>query len=121
VDKHKVLQILLNLLSNAKDALDEVPEAQRSLRVRLTQAGSWARIQIVDTGSGFTPEIRKHLFKHGFTTRKGGHGFGLHSCALAAQLLGGHLSLDSPGPGQGATATLEIPLMEARRTPDAGR
>ncbi|HYH99531.1 ATP-binding sensor histidine kinase [Hyalangium sp.] len=110
VDKHKILQILLNLITNAKDAMDEVPAGQRTLSVRLTHEGHWIHIQLVDTGAGFTPEVRKHLFSHGFTTRKEGHGFGLHSCALAAQLLGGRLTLESQGPGHGATATLELPF-----------
>jgi signal transduction histidine kinase len=113
VDKHKVLQVLLNLISNAKDALDGVPVGQRNMTVRLRHDEKWVRIQIIDTGSGFTPEVREHLFSHGFTTRKEGYGFGLHSCALAAQLLGGHLSLESEGPGRGATATLGIPLTPA--------
>ena len=59
---------------------------------------------------GIDPEARDQLFAHGYTTRKEGHGFGLHSSALAAQLLGGKLSLESEGPGKGAVATLELPL-----------
>ncbi|WNG59945.1 AAA family ATPase [Archangium gephyra] len=114
VDKHKVLQILINLLSNAKDAMAEVPEGQRHLCVRLTAQGNVARIQMVDSGKGFTPELRKQLFALGFTTRKEGHGFGLHSSALAAQVMGGRLLLESDGPGQGATATLELPLSHSR-------
>ena len=54
------------------------------------------------------------IFNHGFTTRKDGHGFGLHSCALAAKELGGSLTGESAGPGQGATFTLTLPL--ARRS-----
>ncbi len=110
VDRHKALQILINLLSNAKYALDEVPEEQRHLLVRLTSDGRVARIEVVDTGIGIAPENRERLFSHGFTTRKEGHGFGLHSSALMAQILGGRLLLESEGVGKGATATLEIPL-----------
>ncbi|MBN1209063.1 MAG: AAA family ATPase [Myxococcaceae bacterium] len=109
-DKHKVLQILISLISNAKYALDAAPEGSRSLSVRLDQQGEWARIQVVDNGEGIAPEAREKLFSHGFTTRKEGHGFSLHASALAAQLMGGHLTLESEGPGHGATATLEIPL-----------
>ncbi|REG27077.1 putative ATPase [Archangium gephyra] len=114
VDKHKVLQILINLLSNAKDAMAEVPEGQRHLCVRLTAEGNVARIQVVDSGKGFTLELRKQLFALGFTTRKEGHGFGLHSSALAAQVMGGRLLLESEGPGKGATATLELPVSQTR-------
>jgi signal transduction histidine kinase len=110
VDRHKVLQILINLISNAKYALAEAPEGHRNLWVRLVMEGRRVRIQVVDNGMGIAPETRAKLFTHGFTTRKDGHGFGLHSSALAAQLLGGHLSLESEGLGQGAVATLELPL-----------
>ncbi|QRK09177.1 AAA family ATPase [Archangium violaceum] len=110
VDRHKVLQILINLISNAKYALDGVPVEQRHMLVRLTLGEKVARIQVVDSGMGFSPELRERLFTHGFTTRRDGHGFGLHSSALAAKLLGGGLLLESDGAGKGATATLELPL-----------
>ncbi|WNG39856.1 AAA family ATPase [Archangium violaceum] len=110
VDKHKVLQILINLISNAKHALDEVPEGKRNMRVRLTAEGNMARIQVVDDGVGIEPGMKNKLFAHGFTTRKDGHGFGLHASALAAQLLKGSLTLESEGPGKGAVATLALPL-----------
>ena len=110
VDKHKVLQILVNLISNAKHALETCPEGQRQLCVRLRAEQQRARIQVVDNGMGIAPELRGRLFSHGFTTRKDGHGFGLHSSALAAKMMKGQLTLRSEGPGQGAVATLELPL-----------
>jgi signal transduction histidine kinase len=60
--------------------------------------------------SGFHQENLIRIFSHGFTTRKDGHGFGLHSGALAAREMGGRLSVQSEGPGRGATFTLELPL-----------
>jgi signal transduction histidine kinase len=65
---------------------------------------------VVDNGMGVAPELRARLFTQGFTTHEGGDGLGLHSSALAAKMLGGELTLESEGPGKGATATLEIPL-----------
>ncbi|ATB35299.1 sensor histidine kinase [Cystobacter fuscus] len=109
-DKHKVLQILINLISNAKQALDPKPEGQRNLWVRMKAEGPVVRIQVVDDGVGIAPEVKGKLFSHGFTTRKNGHGFGLHSSALAAQLLHGRLTIESEGPGKGAVTTLELPL-----------
>jgi signal transduction histidine kinase len=50
------------------------------------------------------------IFNHGFTTRQKGHGFGLHSGALAAREMGGTLTARSDGPGAGAMFTLELPL-----------
>ncbi|PTL76364.1 trifunctional serine/threonine-protein kinase/ATP-binding protein/sensor histidine kinase [Vitiosangium sp. GDMCC 1.1324] len=110
LDKHKVLQILVNLISNAKNAMQTQPEGQRCMHVRLATEGNTAHIQVVDNGRGFAPDIRERLFTQGFTTREGGHGLGLHSSALAAKMLGGRVTLESAGPGQGATATLELPL-----------
>ncbi|ATB31566.1 trifunctional serine/threonine-protein kinase/ATP-binding protein/sensor histidine kinase [Melittangium boletus] len=110
LDKHRVLQILINLISNAKQAMHQLPESQRHLYVRLDTEDNCARIQIVDNGMGIVPEIRGRLFGQGFTTRAGGHGLGLHSSALEAKLLGGSISLESEGPGKGATAILKLPL-----------
>jgi signal transduction histidine kinase len=110
LDKHKALQILVNLISNAKNAMDELPGERRRMTVRLVPRADQVLIQVVDLGRGFSPEIRERLFSQGFTTRVGGHGLGLHSSSLAARLLGGRLTLESEGPDQGATATLELPL-----------
>ncbi|SEU37463.1 trifunctional serine/threonine-protein kinase/ATP-binding protein/sensor histidine kinase [Stigmatella erecta] len=110
LDKHKVLQILINLISNAKNAMHALPEGQRHLNISLDAQGNRASIRVVDTGMGIAPEVRGRLFTQGFTTREGGHGLGLHSSALAARMLGGKLLLESEGPGKGATATLELPL-----------
>ncbi|HYO73334.1 MAG TPA: ATP-binding protein, partial [Archangium sp.] len=110
LDKHRVLQILINLLTNARNAMSGLPEAQRQLRVRLDVEGATARIQVVDSGKGIAPEHRERLFSQGFTTREDGQGLGLYSSGLAAKSLGGRLTLDSEGPGKGATATLELPL-----------
>jgi signal transduction histidine kinase len=110
LDKHRVLQILINLISNARNAMNGLPEPQRHLSVRLEAQGTMARIQVVDTGMGIAPEHRERLFTRGYTTRQDGQGLGLHSSALAAKTLGGSLTLESDGPGKGATATLELPL-----------
>jgi signal transduction histidine kinase len=66
-------------------------------------------MQVADNGMGITQENLTLIFQYGFTTRKSGHGFGLHSCALTAKELGGSLTASSDGPGFGATFTLELP------------
>ncbi|HEX5753920.1 MAG TPA: ATP-binding protein [Archangium sp.] len=112
MDRHKLLQILINLLSNARHALVAGSRAEKRLciRVRLAPGGQWLRIEVEDNGMGITPENQRRLFSQGFTTKKTGHGFGLHISALAATELKGRLSCTSPGPDQGATFTLELPL-----------
>ena len=73
------------------------------------------RITVRDNGAGIAPENLTRIFAHGFTTRKDGHGFGLHSGALAAREMGGDLQAFSQGPGKGATFTLELPARTRTR------
>ncbi len=117
LDKSRVLQILVNLIANAKQAMDRVTDRAHCLTFHLEEAdgdaGRRLRIIVEDNGEGILPENMAHLFIHGFTTRKEGHGFGLHSCALAAKEMGGSLTARSDGPGQGAAFTLELPYKAA--------
>jgi signal transduction histidine kinase len=113
VEKHKVLQVLVNLVRNAKYACDESPQPDKRVVVRVWNGEEKIRFQVVDNGVGIPPENMSRIFHHGFTTRKGGHGFGLHSGALVAQDLGGTLRAESEGPGKGATFVLELPLRPA--------
>ncbi|WP_257460461.1 sensor histidine kinase [Archangium lipolyticum] len=116
-DKHKTLMILVNLVSNAKYAMDEVAPEERLLTVKLEKAADDRfRIVIHDNGMGIAPEMLTRIFQYGFTTREEGHGFGLHSSALAAQELGGSLSVHSEGIGRGATFTLEVPFIPVQQT-----
>jgi signal transduction histidine kinase len=112
LEKHKVLQILVNLISNAKYACDDVPGDDRRVILRVGTHSETGRvyISVQDNGVGIPKENLERIFNHGFTTRASGHGFGLHSSALAAKEMGGSLTVHSDGPGTGATFTLELPL-----------
>ncbi|MGD1084772.1 MAG: PAS domain S-box protein, partial [Verrucomicrobiota bacterium] len=110
VDKHKVMQILINLVRNAKYACDDSGSPEKRIVVRLVRKEDRVEISIIDNGVGIAPENLTRVFNHGFTTRKNGHGFGLHSGALAAKEMGGSLAAHSGGIGRGATFTLELPL-----------
>ena len=118
-DRNKVLQILLNLLRNAKDAVKGSPTA-REITVRLRSMNEGRlRLQVSDNGTGIAPENLARIFSHGFTTKKDGHGFGLHFGALTARQLGGSLNAESAGPSRGATLTLELPINDKNN--DKGR
>jgi two-component system, NtrC family, sensor kinase len=114
MDKHLMLQILINLISNAKQAMDGVPDGLHQVTLRVDEARAAdersLRVQVEDNGEGIDAANLPKLFQHGFTTRKNGHGFGLHSCALAVQGMGGTLSADSEGRGRGASFTLQVPM-----------
>jgi len=111
-DRHKVLQILLNLVRNAKDALKESGNPHQRITVSMLQAGENSIcIRVADNGIGIPPANMVRIFSHGFTTKKDGHGFGLHSGALAARQLGGSLTAESGGSEAGATFTLELPIL----------
>ncbi|MCL6701520.1 ATP-binding protein [Pseudomonas sp. T1.Ur] len=111
LDRHRVLLILVNLIRNARQALDGVIDRSPCVTFSASLADETAlRITVADNGKGIAPEHMARLFSHGFTTRKDGHGFGLHSCALAAQEMGGSLTVRSDGVGQGATFILDIPV-----------
>jgi signal transduction histidine kinase len=114
VDKHKALQILVNLAANAKHACAESGRSDKRITIRVASAELCVRISVTDNGVGIPPENLTRIFNHGFTTRKTGHGFGLHSGALAARELGGSLTVRSEGPGRGATFTLELPLQASQ-------
>ncbi len=107
-ERHRLLQVLLNLLGNAIDAMRMAPE--RRLRVSASVADGIIALAIADTGHGIAPADLPRLFTFGFTTRSDGHGFGLHSCRIEMQAMGGTIRAASDGPGRGATFTVEIPV-----------
>jgi PAS domain S-box-containing protein len=112
-EKHKVLQILVNLIRNAKHACDDSRRDDKQITLRVTGENGWIKILVIDNGVGIPAENLTRIFNHGFTTRKEGHGFGLHSGALTAKELGGTLVAFSEGEGRGATFTLELPIRKS--------
>jgi NO-binding membrane sensor protein with MHYT domain len=117
LDRHLVLQILVNLIGNAKHAMDAMPDQSHQITLRVGIAEPIDRprltIRVEDDGEGIAPENMTRLFAHGFTTRKNGHGFGLHSCALAAKEMLGTITAHSDGLGRGAAFTLDLPVNRA--------
>ena len=110
VDRNKVLQILINLLQNAKDALKGCERDEKTITVVIeAPSPSVIEMRVEDNGSGIAPADLARVFQHGFTTKKDGHGFGLHSASLAAREMGGELRVASEGPGRGASFCLRLP------------
>lgn len=111
VDRHRLLQILVNLTRNAGQAMSDLRVPDRTITYGAEITGqNTLLISIGDTGVGISQENLTRIFQHGFTTKEGGHGFGLHGSANSAKEMGGKLTAQSEGPGKGATFTLEIPF-----------
>jgi two-component system sensor kinase FixL len=122
IDRHRVMEILVNLVSNARQSLRESGELDPWLRIRAEPAGpERVRIHVEDNGRGISAEHREQLFRLGFTTRHDGSGIGLHSCANLVQQLGGSLWFRSDGPGRGAVFTVELPIAPPPAAPGGSR
>ncbi len=115
VEKHKVLQILVNLLQNAKQSCKTSDRDEKQVTLRIMNDNDRVRISVSDNGVGIPVENLTRIFNHGFTTKKTGHGFGLHNAANAANEMGGALHVHSDGDGRGATFTLELPHIPEKK------
>jgi C4-dicarboxylate-specific signal transduction histidine kinase len=105
------MQVLINLFTNAKDALGSRAKGDKRLTVRLLPDGDENFvIEVEDNGCGVDSADRERIFANGFTTKRNGRGYGLHFCALAATEMGGTISVASKGAGLGATFALRLPL-----------
>ncbi|MCC9601685.1 PAS domain-containing protein [Stieleria sp. JC731] len=111
--KHDVLQILVNLIKNAQQACSEDEKAPKNIEIDVKQENDIVHISVKDYGMGISKENLTKIFRHGFTTKDEGHGFGLHSCANAAAKMGGSLKVESDGVGQGAKFTLTLPTADS--------
>lgn len=107
-DRAKLAQVLVNLLTNAKEALLS-RETGRRVEVRGETVGGRARIVVRDNGCGIAAADLARIFASGFSTKRTGRGFGLHFCAISAREMGGSLKVESDGPGKGAVFTLDLP------------
>ena len=120
VDRHGIIQILINLISNAKHALKAKEAGNRVLTITMGEHENKLRLEVRDNGIGIPRDHLTKIFNHGFTTKKTGHGFGLHNCANAAQAMDGSLEALSAGPGAGATFVLCVPARYADASTRAG-
>lgn len=116
-DRHQVLQILVNFITNAVQAVKPRSAGDRIVRLGLREVDGSVFFSVEDNGIGISQQNMQKLFQHGFTTRKDGHGFGLHSGALAARNLGGRIDVYSGGPDTGSRFTLQLPLSSLSPAP----
>ena len=111
-EPHKILQVVNNLIRNAVDAFDGISAEEKkiSLSTYPTADRDEVVVEISDNGKGMRQNILQQAFTFGFTTKKGGHGFGLHNSANLAAEMGGSLTGESAGPEQGARFIMRLPV-----------
>ena len=111
IDKHRLMEILVNLIQNARQSLAESGSAPKRLTLRVKRgAGANVDIEVEDNGIGIAEKDLTRIFGHGFTTREEGHGFGLHISANAATEMKASLTVFSEGKGEGAKFVLSLPV-----------
>ncbi len=108
VQKTKLIHIIVNLVKNAKDAMVAVAPENKVLTLAITRDDRAIFVRVTDSGCGIPPENITKIFSHGFTTKNGGHGFGLHSCANYMKEMGGEMWAESEGLGKGASFVLQF-------------
>lgn len=109
-DKVKLLQIIVNLIQNAMEALS-INTSSPEITITTHQFENNITISIQDNGIGISPKNLSAIFSFGFTNKPSGHGFGLHSSALFAKQMDGELQVYSAGIGKGSTFTLHLQTM----------
>ncbi|MDI9819229.1 MULTISPECIES: ATP-binding protein [unclassified Legionella] len=116
-DKSKLLQILVNLIKNAKEAvLKNAKNKSKKIEIVVKAKKNKINILVKDNGVGILPENLERIFSFGFTTKPQGHGFGLHSSALSAKEMGGALEAQSLGIGLGSVFILTLPAKSAQKS-----
>jgi len=118
IDKHRVLEALVNLIRNACEALATAGVATPRIVVRVAlEADGCVRIEVRDNGCGIREEDMAKLFQYGFTTKASGHGIGLHASANSLREIGGSLTATSEGAGKGASFLVSVPCSATAKNP----
>jgi signal transduction histidine kinase len=113
IQKAKLVHVFVNLISNAKDAMLDTPPEKRALTIAVRDGSDAVIVKFTDTGCGIPPENITKIFSHGFTTKKNGHGYGLHSSANYMKEMGGKLWAESGDPGKGSCFICKLMKNEA--------
>ncbi len=115
VTRTKIVNVLVNLIENAKDAVDGNPSLGKPKRLEISTSQTLdgkLEIEVHDNGYGILAENMDHVFTFGFTTKAKGHGYGLHTSANAMTEMGGSLRIESDGPDCGTSAIMQLPVVQ---------
>ena len=117
VQKPKLIKVLINLYQDAHEAMAKSSESDHTMSVEIGNDDATAFMKVTDTGIGFDDGMEATLFQHGFSTKYGHSGYGLHNCANYITEMGGEIHAESDGPGQGASFVVSFPLANKKNSP----
>ncbi len=109
IQRTKLVHVLINLIKNARESIVEARENERDLAISINATKDSILLKLRDNGVGIARDNIDKIFSHGFTTKQGGHGFGLHSSANYMKEMGGNMWAESEGEGKGASFFLRFP------------
>lgn len=109
LDGEQMRQVIINLLSNAGDAVRSAGSKEPKVRIFACVKGAMARMTVEDNGPGMKHSVLKNIFVPFFTTKDEGMGIGLSVCRAIVQRHGGKISVKTKA-GQGSAFTVEIPV-----------
>ncbi len=127
-DETAVSQVLMNIIVNAKDAMDGeglLKVASRPVDVDVMgkeglKPGKYAVVEISDTGPGISRDQLQHVFEPFFTTKRGGTGLGLSVAYSIVRRHGGNITVDSE-PGKGSTFSVYLPRYDTEEEKESLR
>lgn len=114
IEKGKLIQVFVNLLKNAKESLEAKDEKDRCITIDISEDNQYQTVEITDNGAGISKENLTKIFSYGFSTKKDGKGFGLHTSALAMTELKGKLFAESDGKEKGTKFIMQVPIKKER-------
>lgn len=116
IDREHFRRVFMNLLTNAFQALDMVPESERRLIVRSGVVNDWVELRVEDSGPGMPDDVKARIFEPLFSTKSFGVGLGLVIVKKIVEQHGGSVEIVSQE-GHGTAAVIRLPRREGRRDP----
>ena len=116
IDRVQIIQVLVNLLHNAIEAMSDTPVQQRKIVIEVTMTDAQSvQVAVLDKGVGIRPDVRDQVFMPFYTTRAKGLGLGLSLSQSIIQAHGGRMWAE-PNNHQGMAFRFTLPAIDERKT-----
>lgn len=112
--RSKLIHVLVNFIKNAGESMENNRDGNKNLTIKSWEDSHRVYLSITDNGAGIENKNLDKVFSHKYSTKKKGHGFGLHSSANYMKEVGGNIKVSSEGVGKGTTFTLIFPILREK-------